>query len=113
MQQVDQGTKRLPKTGNNSTWARRMARSFWYSIFQFLLGPFRRLRTQSGDRREKETHFFIVEQVRGFCTGTQCNADGTDKEIKPEWGKKWYDHGKKDLIRIALSVMTAFAADVQ
>lgn len=53
---------------------------------------------------------FTVGQVRGFRTGALYTSDGTNKEIKPEWGMERYDQGEKDMIEIALTAMTAIAA---
>lgn len=53
---------------------------------------------------------FIVGQYRGFRTGALFTSDGTNQEIKPEWGMERYYQGEKDMIRIALDAMAAIAA---
>jgi uridine phosphorylase len=52
---------------------------------------------------------FIVGQYRGFRTGALYTSDGTNKEIKPEWGMARYDQGEQDMIRVALEAMVAMA----
>lgn len=48
---------------------------------------------------------FIVGQYRGLRTGALYASDGTNKEIKPEWGEEKYLQGEKDMITIALEGM--------
>lgn len=52
---------------------------------------------------------FIVGQWRGYRTGALYTSDGTNKEIKPEWGMERYYQGEMDMIRIALEAMHAIA----
>lgn len=52
---------------------------------------------------------FIVGQYRGFRTGALYASDGTNQEIKPEWGMEKYDQGESNMITIALESMLAIA----
>lgn len=52
---------------------------------------------------------FIVGQYRGFRTGALYTSDGTNQEIKPEWGMENYYVGEENMIRIALEAMRAIA----
>lgn len=52
---------------------------------------------------------FIVGQHRGFRTGALYTSDGTNNEIKPDWGVERYDQGEQNMIRIALEAMMAIA----
>jgi uridine phosphorylase len=52
---------------------------------------------------------FIVGQYRGFRTGALYTSDGTNKEIKPNWGMARYDQGEQEMIMIALEAMVAIA----
>lgn len=54
---------------------------------------------------------FIVGQCRGYRAGALYCSDGTNKEIKPEWGMQKYDQGEKDMINIALEAMLAIAEE--
>jgi len=56
---------------------------------------------------------FIVGQYRGYRTGALYASDGTNKEIKPEWGMEDYDKGEMNMIKIALEAMVAIAEDDQ
>jgi uridine phosphorylase len=53
---------------------------------------------------------FIVGQFRGFRTGALFTSDGTNSEIKPDWGMERYYQGEKDMIKIALEAMADVAA---
>lgn len=52
---------------------------------------------------------FIVGQFRGLRTGALYASDGTNNEIKPEWGEEKYLQGEHDMITIALEGMLAIA----
>jgi uridine phosphorylase len=52
---------------------------------------------------------FIVGQYHGFRTGALFTSDGTNQEIKPEWGMDQYYQGETKMIKIALEAMTAVA----
>ncbi len=52
---------------------------------------------------------FILGQYRGLRTGGLYASDGTNKEIKPEWGEEKYLQGESDMITIALEAMVNIA----
>jgi uridine phosphorylase len=52
---------------------------------------------------------FTVGQYRGLRTGAMYASDGTNQEIKPEWGEEQYLQGEKDMITVALEAMVALA----
>lgn len=52
---------------------------------------------------------FIVGQYRGLRTGALYTSDGTNHEIKPEWGMDRYYQGEEDMIKLALEAMVAIA----
>jgi uridine phosphorylase len=52
---------------------------------------------------------FTVGQYRGLRTGALYCSDGTNKEIKPEWGMDDYYKGEQNMIQIALEAMLAIA----
>jgi uridine phosphorylase len=54
---------------------------------------------------------FIVGQYRGLRTGALYASDGTNEEIKPEWGEQKYLQGESDMITIALEGMLNIAKD--
>ncbi len=52
---------------------------------------------------------FTVGQYRGLRTGALYCSDGTNEEIKPEWGKDDYLQGEQNMIKIALEAMVVLA----
>jgi uridine phosphorylase len=52
---------------------------------------------------------FIVGQFRGLRTGALYTSDGTQHEIKPDWGMDRYYQGEENMIKIALEAMVAIA----
>jgi uridine phosphorylase len=52
---------------------------------------------------------FIVGAYRGWRTGALYASDGTNTEIKPEWGEEQYKKGQADMIRVALEAMLSIA----
>lgn len=52
---------------------------------------------------------FVIGAVRGWRVGALFTADGTTKEIKPEWGKEAFRRGEADSIQVALRAMVAIA----
>ncbi|MCJ7625313.1 MAG: nucleoside phosphorylase [Anaerolineaceae bacterium] len=52
---------------------------------------------------------FIVGAFRGWRTGALYASDGTNTEVKPEWGEELYKKGQADMIRVALEAMLSIA----
>jgi uridine phosphorylase len=52
---------------------------------------------------------FTVGQYRGLRTGALYCSDGTNQEIKPEWGVDDYYQGEQNMIKIALEAMVMIA----
>ncbi len=52
---------------------------------------------------------FTVGQYRGLRTGALYCSDGTNQEIKPEWGVDDYYQGEQNMINIALEAMVVIA----
>ncbi len=52
---------------------------------------------------------FTVGQYRGLRTGALYCSDGTNEEIKPDWGMDDYYEGESRMIKIALEAMHVIA----
>jgi uridine phosphorylase len=52
---------------------------------------------------------FIVSNFRGWRAGALFACDGTNKEIKPDWGQEAFLQGEENEIRIAIEAMKSIA----